>query len=532
MALARRDIVWREPGFLLLLVLVLVVLPRHATLGAASGAPTSSYRPENFPNPRLDLAECGRGGVASRVCDPGGLLGASHANTVEEFIKTVQRDTESGCGGFQLAVAVAPRIDADWPTATTPRDKAARAFAMSLHDAWGVGDRECQNGILVFISKGDRKVFISTGSGAKMSLPPKAIAGVIEKMRSYLRRDDFGGAAEVAVNAIAYELQHAGDGGGWWGTLETVAGWLVPLSILYLFFRKPDASEYDTARLRAQRLDRERALARSAAFEQVSCPICLEEFATPTAQPAEAEAEAAQPPPQQPMEQAAEPQDRQQQRRRPELLRCGHKFCRDCLEEWLARKNTCPICRQDAVRVGAAERCGENDRGGQANGSDSSSSDPSGDPSGDSRGSPGGAGESKEDSADTMGNATSSSSASNDTPPGHKTPRWDAAQNARDSGNGTTVRHTTVRHFDPYSDQEWMFRVQSLRRLHPTYVTETMESRWSNPTFQGMLAEDTEFIQSSPSYTSFEGTGSSGYSSFDGGDFGGGSSSGGGGGGW
>ena len=78
-----------------------------------------------------------------------------------------------------------------------------------------------------------------------------------------------------------------------------------------------------------------------------------------------------------------------------------------------------------------------------------------------------------------------------------------------------------------------MFRI-NLRRLHPTYVTESMESRWSDPRFSGMLAEDTDFIQSSPSYTSFEGTGSEGFSSFDGGDFGGGSSSsgGGGGGGW
>lgn len=35
---------------------------------------------------------------------------------------------------------------------------AAQAFAKSLHDAWGVGDAQCNNGVLLLLSVGDRQV--------------------------------------------------------------------------------------------------------------------------------------------------------------------------------------------------------------------------------------------------------------------------------------------------------------------------------------------------------------------------------------
>jgi uncharacterized membrane protein YgcG len=36
--------------------------------------------------------------------------------------------------------------------------EAAQAFAKSLHDAWGVGDAQCNNGVLLLLSIGDRQV--------------------------------------------------------------------------------------------------------------------------------------------------------------------------------------------------------------------------------------------------------------------------------------------------------------------------------------------------------------------------------------
>ena len=40
----------------------------------------------------------------------------------------------------------------------------ARAFAKSLHDAWGVGSATCNNGVLLLMALDNRQVYISTGA--------------------------------------------------------------------------------------------------------------------------------------------------------------------------------------------------------------------------------------------------------------------------------------------------------------------------------------------------------------------------------
>ena len=437
-------------------------------------------KPDTFPNPRVDLERCGRNGVESRICDPHHVLEEDSANKIEEYIKTVQRDTESGCGGFEIGVAIVNRIDPSWPTKVTPRSKATQAFAMALHDHWRVGSAQCQSGILIFISKYDRTIYISTGSGVKHILAKSRIARIIGKTRPHLRRGHFGVAVETAVSAIASELDQDSHSGNLMEMLNRVFGWLVPGSIIFLFFWKattPD--DYNTARLHAQRLDRERALARSSTFNQMSCPICLEDFASKSEHHFLDEDLSPDPVP---------------TPWYPELLVCGHKFCCDCLEEWLARTDTCPICRQKAVRVGSAKGTGTTNND-------------------------------IEDETKMSSINESPSHFTEEESPNHARPlhRWD--QEVSVSGS------TSIRTFRPYSDDEWAFRVHSLRRLHPTFVTDIMETRWSDPSYSGTLAEDTDFIQNSTSYPSIQGTGSSGFSSFDGGDFGGGSSIDGGGGG-
>lgn len=37
--------------------------------------------------------------------------------------------------------------------------------------------------------------------------------------------------------------------------------------------------------------------------------------------------------------------------RGPLRLVCGHIFCEDCVEEWLARESSCPMCRREVRRA-------------------------------------------------------------------------------------------------------------------------------------------------------------------------------------
>lgn len=41
--------------------------------------------------------------------------------------------------------------------ATGNTEDDARVFAKAVHDNWGIGDRECNNGVLLLLSIEDRK---------------------------------------------------------------------------------------------------------------------------------------------------------------------------------------------------------------------------------------------------------------------------------------------------------------------------------------------------------------------------------------
>lgn len=56
---------------------------------------------------------------------------------------------------LQIAVALMHKMDR---AKHTDKAAAAQAFAKALHDAWGVGNPACQNGVLLFVAIGNREV--------------------------------------------------------------------------------------------------------------------------------------------------------------------------------------------------------------------------------------------------------------------------------------------------------------------------------------------------------------------------------------
>ena len=558
------------------------------TLCAALSA-AHQYTPDNYPNPQLDVEKCGRKGVESRICDPDAILSYAASNKCEELIKTIHdnEDVQSPCGGFQVAVALVDQIHPEYPSARTDRESASRHFAQKIHDLWGVGNVKCQDGILLFVSKKDKKMYVSTGSGAKEYLTNRGVERVLEAMKSSLRSNDFDGALNIGINVIARELA-TGRTGNTVGEessstedyLWTAVAWIFCGGILLSFFSKNISrhDEYNQVRRKLERLDRERALARATNFEQTSCPICLEEFATTaTTATATDSSSSGTAPAEQSQSSASAAADRA-----PDLLRCGHKFCRDCIDDWLRRQQTtCPICRQPAIKVGSSERdmrdgpppseteVGESKRDGGAGGDAGGDAGASGDadePSSSSGGASGGEGASgtsgggdggtndaerldreyKKTAASMPAEEEERSTQSSPSATGEEG-GWSRTRTGGGSGfsgsggfrsrrgwgqhrHGGGYQHT---YHQPYGGMEMAFRLASLQRMHPSYVTNDDVQRWSSSSYSGQMSSDTTFIQRNnpTSYARNQGTGSQGFSSSSGGSFGGGSSSGGGGGG-
>lgn len=140
-------------------------------------------------------AACGRPNVkSSAICDPENILKEENKNVIEGFINAVPVEKA------QIAVVIIRSMDTKFVGSSSIED-ATEKFARILHDTWGVGNAETQNGILIFLSLTSRSVFISTGDGVKGKLSKGILEGYIinEIMKPCLKYKDYSGALEKAV---------------------------------------------------------------------------------------------------------------------------------------------------------------------------------------------------------------------------------------------------------------------------------------------------------------------------------------------
>lgn len=187
---------------------------RHLQQQRAQSLLSTSWTSSTFPNPTRDVDRCNRQGVKSWVCDPDGVISYNTANVVEAVLQDIQAGKSpyklAPCGalgkqGFQVAVALLRKMQID---DEKPADT-ARAFAKGVHGRWGVGLRECNNGVVLFLAIDDRQVYISTGRGARKALSDSQAAIIIDRMKPALRATDYDAAVERAVREIGMTLAGA-----------------------------------------------------------------------------------------------------------------------------------------------------------------------------------------------------------------------------------------------------------------------------------------------------------------------------------
>ncbi|MCU0537116.1 MAG: TPM domain-containing protein [Hydrococcus sp. Prado102] len=72
---------------------------------------------------------------------------------------------------------------------------------------WGIGKKERDNGILVLISKGDRRIEIETGYGLAKILSDEKVSQIVEtEMIPYFKQEKFDEGAIAGVNTIVNYL--------------------------------------------------------------------------------------------------------------------------------------------------------------------------------------------------------------------------------------------------------------------------------------------------------------------------------------
>ena len=321
---------------------LIIVVSWHSIPSEAHSLPAWSVN--TFPQP--GTPECRS--HSSRLCDPDGILIDLERNRLLQRIDSIEATSQVQCPSskenIQIAIALVNRMDLVGSPSyeyENRQENAAEAFAVQLHNLWGVGSSipNCGGtGLLVFFSIQDRSFYISRGSALESSLTDKRIDRVMDSIKPLLRDQDYAKALMVLFDGLNDYLLRGPPSNQ--EIYQDIVETLIPLSFFILIVAAigfkgvqdhREARSYARVQTQLSQLDRDRAIALQGRYHCKSCPICLEKFET------------------NPVEDS--PPTKGSDGLPLKLLRCGHVFDETCWSEWVSNGTgnlrRCPICQQD-----------------------------------------------------------------------------------------------------------------------------------------------------------------------------------------
>lgn len=307
------------------------------------------------------------------MCDPDGFISQSDADTIDGLANFINEGSHGfkqvQCKGTLKGAQVAVAVVESMIRGTGSKEDRAFQFAKDLHDRWGVGDADCQNGVVLFLAIKDRAIGISIGAGIKSIFTNAMVPKVISIMKSKLRKKQYGQGIVDGIVTIgnilstgkAPEVHEERDSSGAW-ILAIFAG-VAGITVIGSTRKR---NRYARCKKLLENIDNDRGAAQRREYVAKSCPICLEDF------------EETRPPQQNSTTQQLHEMENGAARiseagagrtitasrttSRPDdvlvrVLPCGHKFHETCIISWLSGAGSsnqlCPICRQPVTGDGA-----------------------------------------------------------------------------------------------------------------------------------------------------------------------------------
>jgi len=136
-----------------------------------------------LPLQALDIPQ-----LTKRVNDYAAVLSPGVAANLEQKLAGFERDQST-----QIVVLTIPSLQGD--------DIAQ--FAIKVADAWKIGQKGKDNGVLLILARAERKVRIEVGMGLQGVLPDITTSRIIrDQMRPYLKTNDYDRGITAGVDGI------------------------------------------------------------------------------------------------------------------------------------------------------------------------------------------------------------------------------------------------------------------------------------------------------------------------------------------
>jgi uncharacterized protein len=133
--------------------------------------------------------------------DYAGVVSQSAALRFNEELAQFERETSD-----QVVVAVFPKMQSESDIAD---------YTQRVAQAWGVGQKERRNGVVLFVFVQDRKMFIQVGYGLEGALPDATAFDITEnKVKPYFRNGDYEGGIAAGIDSIFKAIRGEYKGSG------------------------------------------------------------------------------------------------------------------------------------------------------------------------------------------------------------------------------------------------------------------------------------------------------------------------------
>jgi uncharacterized protein len=133
--------------------------------------------------------------------DYASVVSKESAYRFNEQLAQFERETSD-----QVVVAIFPKMQSESDIAD---------YTQRVAQAWGVGQKDRRNGVVLFVFVQDRKIFIQVGYGLEGALPDITAFDITEyKIKPYFRRGDYQGGIAIGIDSIFKAIRGEYKGSG------------------------------------------------------------------------------------------------------------------------------------------------------------------------------------------------------------------------------------------------------------------------------------------------------------------------------
>jgi uncharacterized protein len=133
--------------------------------------------------------------------DYAGVVSKDAASRFNAQLAQFERETSD-----QVVVAVFPKMQSDSDVAD---------YTQRIAQAWGVGQKQQRNGVVLFVFVQDRKMFIQVGYGLEGTLPDATAFDITERrIKPFFRNSNYEGGIATGIDLICKAIRGEYKGSG------------------------------------------------------------------------------------------------------------------------------------------------------------------------------------------------------------------------------------------------------------------------------------------------------------------------------